>query len=50
MEIDEARLVIGVITGSVPPSGRAAVERISGAAVVEEERTFHISPPGADVQ
>jgi hypothetical protein len=50
MNVDEVLDAVGVITGSVPAGGRAALERLPGVAAVEAEQTYQIAPPDADIQ
>lgn len=50
MEVDEVHRPIGIITGSVSKSARDSLHRLPGVAAVEDETTFQIPPPDADVQ
>jgi hypothetical protein len=50
MRVDQVLSNIGVITGALPQEKRSAVREMPGVAAVEEETTFRISPPDADVQ
>ncbi len=50
MNVDQVLATVGIITGSVPSVRRAALERTPGVAAVEDEHTFQIAPPDAEVQ
>jgi hypothetical protein len=50
MRVDQVLGAAGVITGSVPGPRRPAIEALPGVAAVEDERSFQIAPPDADVQ
>ena len=50
MSVDQVLGTVGLITGSVDPAERPAVEAVPGVAGVEEERTFRIAPPDAQIQ
>lgn len=50
MEVEQVLAVLGVVTGSVEESQLAALQRLPGVGSVEEQTSFRIPPPGADVQ
>ncbi|HWC11174.1 MAG TPA: hypothetical protein VG455_08125 [Acidimicrobiales bacterium] len=50
MTVDRVLGTIGLITGSVNPSERPSVEAVPGVAGVEEETTFQVAPPDAEIQ
>ena len=50
MTVDQVLGTIGVVTGSVGPSERSSIEAVPGVAGVEEETSFQIPPPDAEVQ
>ena len=50
MDIDRVLGAIGVITGSVAASQLHLVEAVEGVASVEEQTTFKLPPPDAEVQ
>ena len=50
MTVDQVLEVVGMITGSVPSERRAAIEGLPGVVSVENEHTFQIPPPDAEVQ
>ena len=50
MTVDQVLVAVGIITGSVPAARRPEIEALPGVAAVEEETTFRLPPPDADVQ
>ena len=48
--VDQVLGTVGIITGSVAASERPSIESIPGVAAVEEETSFQIAPPDADIQ
>lgn len=50
MHVDQVLGAVGIITGSVPPERRAALEQLPAVAAVEGEHRFQIPSPEADVQ
>jgi hypothetical protein len=50
MEVEQVHAPLGVITGSVTSSNRASVEQVPGVMAIEDETSFQIPPPDADVQ
>jgi hypothetical protein len=50
MEVDEVHRPIGIITGSVSSSARHSLQKLPGVAAVEDETTFQLPPPDADIQ
>jgi hypothetical protein len=50
MQVDQVLPAVGVITGSVARSGRPSIEQVPGVAAVEDETSFRLAPPDADVQ
>jgi hypothetical protein len=41
---------IGIVTGTVDADRRASLSDIAGVVAVENERSFQISPPDAEIQ
>ena len=50
MEVEQVLGGIGIIAGSVPAGRRPAIGDIAGIAGVEEETTFQLPPPDAEIQ
>ncbi len=50
MTVEQVLGTVGIITGSVGPGQRASLEAVPGVAAVEDETTFQIAPPDAEVQ
>ena len=51
LKVDGVLDAIGVITGSLPAEQRLqSIGSLPGVAAVEEQATFQIAPPDADVQ
>ena len=50
LRIDRVLPAIGVITGSVAASRLHLVEAVDGVAAVEEQTSFKLGPPDAEVQ
>jgi hypothetical protein len=50
MNVEQVLGSVGIITGSVESERRADIERLPGVGSVEEENTFQIPPPDADIQ
>ena len=50
MEVTQVLPTVGVITGSIEVSQRAALAALPGVAAVEPQASFQIAPPDADVQ
>ncbi|MGH3672344.1 MAG: hypothetical protein ACRDSH_17200 [Pseudonocardiaceae bacterium] len=50
MRVDQVLHPIGVIIGSVPSAQRALIETVPGVAAVEDETTFQLPPPDAEIQ
>ena len=50
MQVEQVLDAAGVITGSVPAARRSSIEALPGVAAVEDETSFQIAPPDADVQ
>jgi len=50
MQVDQVLHAVGVITGSITKSQRTSIENMAGVAAAEEETSFQIAPPDADVQ
>jgi len=50
LEVDHVLAALGIITGSVDESRLAALEAVEGVASVQEQTSFQIAPPDADVQ
>lgn len=50
MTVDRVLGPVGIITGSLHPSGRSSIEAMAEVAAVEEEMEFQLPPPGSDLQ
>ena len=50
MQVEQVLPSVGAITGSVSTSQRQSVESMPGVAAVEDETSFKIAPPDADIQ
>jgi hypothetical protein len=50
MLVDQVLSTLGIVTGSVSSDQLTSLEAIPGVASVEEETSFQIAPPDADVQ
>jgi len=50
VRVDKVLSSIGVVTGSVAQDRKPEIARIEGVAAVEEQNTFRLPPPDADVQ
>lgn len=50
MKVESVLDTVGIITGSVASERRAALGGLSGVTAVEDEHTFQIAPPDAEVQ
>jgi hypothetical protein len=50
MEVDAVHATIGIVTGSAPAARLPAIRALPGVAAVEEQTTFRIAPPDAEVQ
>jgi hypothetical protein len=50
MTVEQVLSTVGIITGSVGPAERASLEAVPGVAAVEDETTFQIPPPDAEIQ
>jgi hypothetical protein len=50
LEVEQVLAAVGVITGSVEESHLAAIAALPGVAAVEEQTSFQLPPPDADVQ
>jgi hypothetical protein len=50
MDVEQALGSIGIVVGSVPAGGRAAISGLPDIAAVEGENTFQLPPPDADIQ
>lgn len=50
MQVEQVLRGLGTITGTVPESRLAAVERLEGVASVERQHHFRLPPPDAPVQ
>ena len=50
MHVDQVLGGVGIITGSVAPDQRGSLGSIAGVAAVEEETTFQLPPPDAEIQ
>jgi hypothetical protein len=50
MAVDAVLGAIGIITGSVASARLASIRTLPGVAAVEEQTTFQIPPPDAEVQ
>jgi len=50
MEVASVLAAVGIITGSVPVARMPAIEAVEGVAAVQEQTSFKLAPPDADVQ
>jgi hypothetical protein len=50
LEVDQVLGDIGIITGSVPADKRRSIDGLEGVDSVEEEATFQLPSPEADIQ
>ena len=50
MQVDQVLAAVGVITGSAQDEQLAAIATLEGVAAVEQQSTFQLAPPDADVQ
>jgi hypothetical protein len=50
LDVEQVLGALGVVTGSVEASQLASLHAVPGVAAVEEQRSFQIAPPDADVQ
>jgi hypothetical protein len=50
MRIDQVFHPVGVITGSVPSAQRAVIEAVPRVVAVEDETSFQLPPPDAEIQ
>ena len=50
MDVEQALGSIGIVVGSVPEGGRAAISALPDVAAVEGEHRFQLPPPGSEIQ
>jgi hypothetical protein len=50
MQVDQVLRPLGVITGSIVRSRRSLLDAVPGVAAVEDETSFQLPPPDAEVQ
>ena len=50
MQVEQVLVALGVITGSVDDAALSSLEDLAGVARIEQQRSFQIAPPDADVQ
>lgn len=50
MQVEQVLVALGVVTGSVEDAQLAAIEALPGVAAVEQQASFRLAPPDADVQ
>lgn len=50
LTVDQVLGAVGIITGSAPADKRRSVERVAGVSAVEDENTFQLPPPDAEIQ
>ena len=50
MTVDAVLGAIGIVTGSVAREQLESLRALSGIAAVEQQQTFRIAPPDAEVQ
>jgi hypothetical protein len=50
MTVEQVLGTVGIITGSVEAGQRASLQAVPGVVAVEEETTFQIAPPDAEIQ
>ncbi len=50
MNVDQVLAAVGVITGSADDAQLADIGALDGVGAVEEQSSFQLAPPDADVQ
>ncbi|MBW3614164.1 MAG: ketohydroxyglutarate aldolase [Actinobacteria bacterium] len=50
MSVHQVLSTVGIITGSVDSTARDSIGAVDGVAAVEEETSFQLPPPDAEVQ
>ncbi len=50
MTVDRVLGPVGIITGSLQPSGRPSIEAMAEVAAVEDDMEFQLPPPDSDLQ
>jgi hypothetical protein len=50
MEVEQVLDSVGIITGDTREDRRTDLESVAGVASVDQEMSFHVPPPDADVQ
>jgi hypothetical protein len=50
MRVHQVLDSVGIITGVVTDAQRRAIAQVPGVASVENQHTFHLPPPGSDIQ
>jgi hypothetical protein len=50
MDVEQVLGALGVITGSIDDAQLAAIEALPGVAAVEEQASFQLPPPDAELQ
>ncbi len=50
MEVEQVLEEVGIVTGSVPESGRSRIEAVPGVISVEPETSYRLPPPESEIQ
>jgi hypothetical protein len=50
LEVEQVLAALGIVTGAVDATRLGEIAAVPGVAAVEEQATFQIAPPDADVQ
>ncbi|HJT91133.1 MAG TPA: hypothetical protein VJ777_04210 [Mycobacterium sp.] len=50
MTVTDVHREIGIVSGTVAPADRDALDGLPGVAAVEADRSFEVAPPDSDVQ
>ena len=50
MQVEQVLSVLGIVTGSLEDAQLAAVRRLPGVGAVEQQTTYRLPPPDAEVQ
>jgi hypothetical protein len=50
MQVEQVLGVLGVVTGRLEDEQLAAIARLPGVAAVEEQATYGLAPPDAEIQ
>jgi hypothetical protein len=50
MRIQQVLPTLGIITGTIPENRPGAIANVTGVVQVEDQETFQLPPPDADIQ